>query len=215
MNKEQKYWENYYKKQNEPFQESLFATYCVEQYLKPGMSLLELGCGNGRDAVYMSKHGIKVVAIDQCKEEIDFLNGNFRNKNLAFKHDDFSKLKIRQNFDAIYSRFTLHAVSLQQQNNTLYWGAKHLNPNGYLLIEARGTQNEYYGLGQPVENEPDAFVYEGHYRRFIKPKDTVAQIQGLGLTVISADEQANRAPFNGTNYKFLRIIATKQKTRNY
>ena len=211
MNKEKQYWENYYKKQNEPFQKSRFAAYCVKNYLKPGMNVLELGCGNGRDAVYMAEHGVKMVAIDQCKTEIEFLNANFKNHNLIFKCDDFSRLKIRQKFDAIYSRFTLHAISLQQQNDTLNWCATHLNPNGYLLIEARGTKNEYYGLGDAVAGESDAFIYEGHYRRFLRPDDTVQKLNGLGLMVISADEKANRAPFEGTNYKFLRIIAIKQR----
>lgn len=211
MNKEQKYWENYYKKQNEPFKESLFASYCVKNYLQPNMTVLELGCGNGRDAVYMSRNGINITAVDQCSKEIDFLNNNFGHKNLKFQSGDFSQLKIRKNFDAIYSRFTLHAVSLQQQDNTLNWCAKHLNLNGYLLIEARGTENEYYGLGKPVDGETDAFIYEGHYRRFLRLNETVSKIKNNGLTIISADECANRAPFNGTDYKFLRIIAIKQR----
>lgn len=211
MNKEQKYWENYYQQYNQPFQESLFASYCVANYLKPGMKLLELGCGNGRDAVYIAKNGIKVVAVDQCKNEIDFLNDTFGNKNLVFKCNDFSRLNFRQQFDAIYSRFTLHAISLQQQNITLNWCATHLKPNGYLLIEARGTQNEYYGLGDVVVDEPDAFIYEGHYRRFINADDINKQIKDLGLKILSSDEKDNRAPFNETNYKFLRIIAINQK----
>lgn len=44
-------------------------------------------------------------------------------------------------------------------------------------------------------------------RRFLNAGDVNKQITGLGLTILSSDEAANRAPFNGTNYKFLRIIA--------
>ncbi len=215
MNKELRYWTNYYKKQNEPFQESLFASYCIKQWLKPGVSLLELGCGNGRDAVYLSKHGINVTAVDQCAEEIDFLNNRFGGKNLNFKCADFSDLKFRKKFDAIYSRFTLHAISKQQEIKTLNWCANHLNENGLLLIEARGTQNEIYGMGEKVSGEADAFIYEGHYRRFLNAADVNKQINDLGLTILSSDEAENRAPFNGTNYKFLRIIARKQFLENH
>ena len=44
-------------------------------------------------------------------------------------------------------------------------------------------------------------------RRFLNASDVNKQINDLGLTILSSDEAANRAPFNGTNYKFLRIIA--------
>lgn len=212
MNKELQYWSDFYKKQNQPFQESLFASYCMTQWLKPKMTLLELGCGNGRDALYLSKCGVNVLAVDQCAEEIDFLNNRFGGKNISFKCADFSDLKFRKKFDAIYSRFTLHAISKQQEIRTLNWCARHLNENGLLLIEARGIQNEIYGMGERVADEADAFIYEGHYRRFLNADDVNKQITGLGLTILSSDEAANRAPFNGTNYKFLRIVAQKQQS---
>ena len=44
-------------------------------------------------------------------------------------------------------------------------------------------------------------------RRFLNASDVNKQINDLGLTILSSDEAANRAPFNGTNYKFFRIIA--------
>ena len=205
------YWENYYAQQNQPFQPSEFAVDCVRDHLKSGMTLLELGCGNGRDAIFMANHGLSVIAVDQCQQEIDFLNQFAVRHNLFFDRQDFSRLPYNGKFDAIYSRFTLHAITHPQEMRTLKWSAQHLKYGGFLLIEARGTQNEYFGRGKKVAGERNAFIYEGHYRRFLDKKETVKQIEKNGMTVVSADERNGRAPFNGTDYKFLRIIA--QKTR--
>ena len=205
------YWENYYAQQNQPFQPSPFAQECQRKYLSTGMTLLELGCGNGRDAVFMADHGLNVIAVDQCQQEIDFLNRLIVKSNLFFDKQDFSQLPYRGKFDAIYSRFTLHAITHPQEQRTIKWSAEHLKNGGFLLIEARGTKNEYFGKGKKVQNEENAFIYEGHYRRFLDKKQTVQQIEDSGLKIVSADEKKGRAPFNGTDYKFLRIIA--QKTR--
>ena len=210
-NKEQKYWENYYSKQNQPFQPSGFAIDCVQSPLKQGMNVLELGCGNGRDAIFMAAHGLNVIAVDQCQQEIDFLNNLVCRHNLFFDKQDFSQLPYHGKFDAIYSRFTLHAITHPQEKRTLKWSAEHLKNGGFLLIEARGTQNEYFGKGEKVSGEKNAFIYEGHYRRFLDKQETVEQIESNGMTIVSADEKKGRAPFQGTDYKFLRIIA--QKTR--
>ncbi len=40
---------------------------------KDTISLLELGCGNGRDALFFAKNKIQTTAIDQVSEEISYL----------------------------------------------------------------------------------------------------------------------------------------------
>lgn len=208
---DKQYWEKFYSEQKMPFKESGFARFCMRNYLKPENKLIELGCGNGRDAIYFYRMGLKVTAIDQCAKEIKFLNDVIGNDNLRFKSDDFSALKISQKYDAIYSRFTLHAISRKQQDATLLWAIQHLNPAGLLLIEARGTKNELYGLGEPVKNEKDAYIFDSHYRRFINKSEIVAFLKKNELAILKSSEAKGYAPFNGTNYKFIRIVAQKTK----
>lgn len=106
------------------------------------MSIVELGCGNGRDALFFANKGMNVLAIDQCEEEIKFLSNKYKNlKNIAFRADDFTNLKdSNPPFDIVYSRFTLHSVSKEQETKTLMWAYGNLCPEGYLCIEANGKE---------------------------------------------------------------------------
>lgn len=212
-NDDRAYWENYYRINPSPVSETAFARYVVRKWLRPGMRLVELGCGNGRDAVYMARHGMDVLALDQCSAEIDFLGKTFRDQQLRFHAADFSNPDIHETFDAIYSRFTMHAINAAQQAQTLKWCDAHLNPGGLVLIEARGTKNEYYGRGVPVPGDVDAFVYENHYRRFINRADMVRSMREMGWTIHLGVERRGFAPFGNTDYKFMRIIAQKTPGR--
>lgn len=208
---DKKYWDGYYKNKKQPFEHSLFAEYCITNYLKRDDSILELGCGNGRDAVYMAHNGMRVLGVDQCDQEIKFLTDKYGTERLSFFCANFSEMGQFDIYNAIYSRFTLHAVNESQENNILNNAYHHLYPNGYLFIEARGTQNEYFGKGIKVENEKNAFVYEGHYRRFLDLHETCNKIEQQNIKIIEASEKNGCAPFAGTNYKFIRIIAQKQR----
>jgi len=108
--------------------------------------LLELGCGNGRDAVFFASHGIKVTACDQCQEELEYLQAKFANDtNLSFINADFSRLSLQEIYDVIYSRFTLHSVTSEDEDWTIKWCSEHLKTGGLFLIEVRGQRNELYG----------------------------------------------------------------------
>jgi ubiquinone/menaquinone biosynthesis C-methylase UbiE len=40
-------------------------------WLKPGMSLIDIGCGPGRDAKYWSDRGVRVLGVDNCAEMVE------------------------------------------------------------------------------------------------------------------------------------------------
>lgn len=206
------YWENYYKRGVAPSDPSLFAQHIGANYLNPGGRLVELGCGNGRDAHYFATLGFNVIAIDQCESEISELiktNGTY--DNLHFQSADFTTLDDSdQKFDLVYSRFTLHSVTEQQQYDTLMWAHNNLIANGLLCIETRGQKNELYKLGEPVDGEIDAYMYDGHYRRFTEFDTFVNLVTGIGFTAIEATENTGFAPFKDTDYHFIRLIASKQ-----
>ena len=46
-----RFWNRYYRAHPDPGPPSPFALYCAEHCLRPGLEVLELGCGNGRDTV--------------------------------------------------------------------------------------------------------------------------------------------------------------------
>ena len=74
------YWENYYKSRKDTHYPSLFAKFVLKNYVKRNSSLIEFGCGNGRDAKYFANNHINIIAFDQCEKEIlRLLNKNINN----------------------------------------------------------------------------------------------------------------------------------------
>jgi tellurite methyltransferase len=202
------YWEAFYAMQNKELKPSLFANYVVEKIAKEQDKLIELGCGNGRDAILFANNQLNVIAVDQCKSEIDFLSHTYRKlENIQFKHKDFTRLTNEQKFDIVYSRFTLHSISSEQE--VLKWAYKNLESQGFFCIEARGQKNEIYGKGEPVEGEKDAYILDNHYRRFINIELLSAELEDIGFTIKLAEEKKGFAPFNGENETYLRVIACK------
>ncbi len=203
------YWQNYYAAHSHPTEPSLFAVYCMHRYLKPHMNILELGCGNGRDSVYFASQRLRVTAVDQCQEELDYLTTTY--PDVRFQKADFTCLKNMKPFNAVYSRFTLHTISQEEETRVFDWAYHHLQQNGYFLIEARGQKNELYRKGTPVADQPDAFVYENHFRRFLNVPATVKKLEHHGFNILLAEEKPGFAPRQNENQIFCRLIA--QKTR--
>ncbi len=206
---DENYWSKYYSTRTAPEEASNFAQYVVERYAKVGQFMIELGCGNGRDARYFADNGVNVDAIDLCESEIEELNkNNGYHTNLQYRAGDFTSLEDTEDkYDLIYSRFTLHSVNAISQKSTLEWSARNLASDGRLCIETRGQKNELYRRGEPVSGEIDAYNYEGHYRRFVEFEDFKEEVTNTGLHILEAKEQKGFAPFKDTDYHFIRVIA--------
>ena len=203
------YWEKYYKSHSIPDEPSLFARFVLKNYLNDNESLIELGCGNGRDSIFFARHCINVVAIDQCAVELSNLEKLGLPKNLKFVCNNFVELGDGKEVDNVYSRFTLHSISEKEEDLVINWVRKNIKKGGKLFIEVRGKANELYGLGKPVCGEKDAYVHDNHYRRFIDLDNLSKKLRDNDFTIISAEEKSGFAPFKNTNYKFIRIIALK------
>lgn len=204
------YWEKYYQQEMAPEEPSRFALYIADEYVAAGRALLELGCGNGRDARFFGSYGTDVTAIDQASAEIKELSAGNRYDNIRFLTADFTRLEETiETYDIVYSRFTLHSVSLEEQHRTLQWSQRALKIGGYLCIEVRGQENSLFGKGQPVDDQPDAFIYNDHYRRFLEKDALDREVADLGLDIITSTEAQGYAPFGGQDDFFIRQISQK------
>ncbi|AII15324.1 SAM-dependent methyltransferase [Campylobacter iguaniorum] len=202
------YWENFYKANSIPFAHSLFSSFCLDNYFLKNYSLLELGCGNGRDAVFLSKNGIKVTAVDACKNEIEFLQKKYQNNSLHFKCENFCELATEnESYDVVYSRFTIHSINASQQKKLFSWVVSALKTNGLFCIEVRGMKNSLFGKGEEIsENE---YIFQDHYRRFLDFDMLCNDLKCLGFQIIFAKEDKGFAPFEDEDDVFIRVIAKK------
>lgn len=216
MYRDRDYWNEYYSHNapsvdNKP---SDFAKYIESAFLyeKNPAHILELGCGNGRDSLFFLSRGHIITAIDGADVAIERLNRITNSDNALFVCDDFVKNKelYQTRFDCIYSRFTLHAISEEQEDELLDKVRYALNDNGIFAIEARTTSDELYGKGKLVEN--NMFFYNDHYRRFINVNNFRNKLEKLGFDVIYLDESTGFSRMQNSDPSLMRCICASMKT---
>jgi ubiquinone/menaquinone biosynthesis C-methylase UbiE len=207
------YWDSFYRAANPDIQApTTFAWWCLPR-LAPGATLLELGCGNGRDAVFFAEKGLRVVALDQSDVAIASLSARPQNERYdhrpTFLEADFTRLEDGRfgQLDAVYSRFTLHAITQEEASVSLGWAARNLRPGGRLLVEVRSVKGSLYGKGEARER--DAFVYDGHYRRFVRSEELAAEVTGLGFAIEDAIEAAGLAVHKSDDPVVIRLSAAR------
>jgi len=203
----QDYWNQYYKNDVCSKQPSPFAQY-VATLIEPGRRLIELGCGNGRDAVYLAGQGLRVTALDLSSVTIDYLRAQ-NVPNAEFICADFVNSDIHQPnaYDYAYSRFTIHSINKNQEQLLLQRVFSSLRPGGKMFIEVRSVHDTLFGKGQQLEH--NAWFYDNHYRRFIVLDELVAELEKCGFLVEYAKESTGFAPYGNEDPAVIRVVAAK------
>lgn len=180
----------------------------VEYMDKPG-TLVELGCGNGRDALFFSeKLNLDVLALDQCESQILRLQKNYPRDNLMFVATDFSTYHPTTPIHYVYSRWTMHAITKDAEDRTLAWVQKALVEGGKLFIEARSIRDDLYGVGQSVGKH--AFISD-HYRRFMDVQAMVDKLKKQGYMIRYSLESRGLAVHQGDDPVIVRIVAERRR----
>lgn len=206
--KNKRYWTKYYRKHREMTTPSPFAEYCFNKYFSNSTdkSLLELGSGNGRDAIFFAKNGINVLGLDIVDDEIRYLNKRKVYNNLFFKCADFSEYINKDNYDYIYSRFTIHAISEEQETSTLENSYKNLKEGGLIFIEARSVKDDMFAKSSKLsdtEGETD------HYRRFLIYENFLEKVKSTGFEIVESIEAQGLAKHNDEDPFIVRVVAKK------
>ena len=202
------YNRNEYYKKTDISEPSLFAQE-IGDMLIPAKNILELGCGNGRDSLYFLRLGLNVTAIDSSDGVIAQLKEKYEENNIYFICDDFvsSSAIFSGEYDYVYSRFTLHAINEIQETEVLHNVYKVLKTNGLFFIEVRSVNDELYGKGEKVGE--NSYIFNGHFRRFIKMEDLVNKMKAIGFEIVNAVEARGFAPYQESNPPIIRIIAKR------
>ena len=152
-----------------------------------GGRLVDLGCGNGRDALFFADIGLDVVAIDlsdaairmlqSWKERIRTLSVVILSTNLFISR----RVMITHIVD---SRFMQSTAS--RNNCCCAPCIVPLNPVESFFIEVRGIHDPLYGKGS---SRNATLFYNNHYRRFIVMDELVAALRKIGFRVEYAQER--------------------------
>lgn len=114
--------------------------------------VLELGCGEGQNAIYLMENGYNILASDVSKEAIHWCKAEAKKNGLAAKNFfvmDALNNKMKDKFDFIYSVCVLHMLVLDEDRKKfLDFVHDHLTEKGKAFIVIMGD-------GEMEKNDSD------------------------------------------------------------
>lgn len=172
-NKRLSYWNSLYDKKNffgtGPTKLAKYAESALQK--NEINNLLEIGCGQGRDAIHFSQLGYNVNAFDISSKAIKFVEEiknslELTNLNLIV-HDAEKPLPYsKENFDFVYSNLALQFFNLDQLQTIFTNIANAMKEDSLLLFSTKKKGDKYYEFGNKI-NE-NAFEYSGITRYFFE-----------------------------------------------
>lgn len=200
------YWKEYYRKNPNPVAPSTFAKF-IEGFVEPEKTIIELGCGNGRDSVFFAQKQLKVTAIDQISEEMNYLNNKYGLYNLEFKADDFTRLSTDKKYDYIYSRFTLHSINEEAEARVFKWISQQLEDDGLFFLEVRSINDPMFKQGEKISETENITT---HYRRYLDYNQTIKKLENHGLDVVYKLESRGLAKYKDDDPMLIRLVMQKK-----
>ena len=158
--------------------------------------------------MYFLAKGHRLTAIDGSDEAIDKLVKKIgSNEKALFVCDDFVKCHAlyQMQYDCVYSRFTLHAITDDQEDELLTNVKEALSSGGILCIEARTIHDELFGRGTKVGH--NAYEYNDHFRRFIDVDEFRDKLKDMGFDVEYIEEAQGFSKTADSDPVLMRVIA--------
>lgn len=206
---EKNYWDGFYDKYGAPIKPSDFALYVEKEYSNLSSSIVDVGCGNGRDSFYFASKGINCVGIDQSDKAVEINKTSIPSSinGLDFLHGDFPSFdysKLNLDKFSIYSRFTLHSINYDEEK-VFFDNLTNLGGLSHVFIEVRSINDSIYGDGKKVgEHE---FI-TSHYRRFIDP-DILYEKLSKSFEIKYFNESLGYSKTDDDDPCLIRVIAKK------
>lgn len=132
-------------------------------------TVLDLGCGQGRDTWYFAKNGLSVTALDYSEAGICQMADTIKREGLegavtAKVHDARKPMPFPDaSFDAVYSHmfFTME-LSEEEMSMVLQECRRVLRPGGINIYSVRNDHDPHYGKfiqrGKDMWQNPNGFV---------------------------------------------------------
>ena len=152
--------------------------------------ILEIGCGEGRDAAALLKQGYDILAADISEEAIRFCRTEWPEYAVRFEILDCISGKLEETFDFIYAVAVVHMLVRQEDRNGFYgFIREHLKENGYALICSMGD-----GIMEVSSDISKAFDLQ---ERFHEESGMRLMLAGTSYRCVSFDTFSRELSENG------------------
>ena len=139
-------------------------------------NILELGCGQGRDAIFFANLGCNVTATDISENAINFVKKIKNDQNLQnlqlFVHDTLNPLKFEcTDFELVYSNLALQFFDIDQLFKIFSNIEKVMKDNSFFLFSTKKSGDKYYNFGNKISD--NAFESKGITRFFYEKPELI------------------------------------------
>lgn len=109
----------------------------IKKYLTRG-TILDAGCGDGKNALYLEKHGYQVIGFDESRQAINGLRNRFARAHWTprgkYTVQDISTVTISGQYDALVSYGLFHSLP-QRKRLTAHRALQRLvKPKGFIFF---------------------------------------------------------------------------------
>lgn len=171
--------------------------------------ILELGCGQGRDAIFFSQKGYLVTATDFSPEAIKFVKDKAMELNLPYLSVSTQDLRrdfhFKEEYDCVYSNLAFQFLNEHELEEVFDRVASVLIPSGLFIFSTKKPGDKYYKAGEKVDER--AYKINGVVRYFFDKK-MISDLLKRQFEV-SIIEEENHTNLDGTVSAWWYVIAHK------
>lgn len=216
LDRQHDHWEDSFARMPRMFGDapSEAAQKAAELFKKEGKtSLLELGCGQGRDTLFFAEAGFQVRALDYSSRGIGDIRDRAARAGLSasiesMQHDIRRPLPFEDNsFDACFSHM-LYCMALTITELEFLTGEirRVLKPGGLNIYTVRHTGDAHYGDG--IHRGEDMYEMNGYIVHFLSREKVERLSAGFDVADISEFEEG------GLPRKLFRVTLRKKQHGN-
>jgi SAM-dependent methyltransferase len=196
---QKKHWEKTYSNNPSFFGEepSEFAAAAVAVFSREGMrTVLELGCGHGRDTLLFAREGFEVTALDYSKEALGILAARADEIGVS-PHVARRVFDVRvalpfpdSSFDACYSHMLLcMELSTEELKFLVAEIRRVLRPGGLALYSVRNTFDKHYRGG--VHKSEDMYEIGGFVVHFFSEEMIQSLSRGYDVLEVNRMQEGS------------------------
>jgi SAM-dependent methyltransferase len=161
----EKFWDPFYSDREKPVPffknapDENLVSYCERKLIQPGKAM-DLGCGPGRNTLYLAQRGFDVIGYDISSVAIDWARERAAEKNLNVRFECKSVFQIEshEEFDFVYDSGCMHHLLPHRRVQYLEIVHRSLKPGGLFGITC--FRPGFGDQGGPVREMSDWDVYE-------------------------------------------------------
>lgn len=180
--------------------------------------VLDLGCGNGRHAIYFAGQGMKASGVDISEHAVEWAKAWAAREGLEidFRVADITALPYEDSsFDVVVSHGVLDHVPLEVATRAAHEVHRVLKPVGLFYCDLRSIEDYEYGVGQEVARNEFVLAegYEkGLVQHFFSEDEVESLVDGLFRIIYSEIHEHRLGP--DFKRKFSRWVLATEAIRN-